>query len=922
MILLVFSVHGNLYLDEEFLRCVESGREACVQSYEHFRRATELLVRGKYDSAYVNFRLSFDLLEGVDLPHWKTYLLYILIRSGVRSIYIIDYRFPDSAEISEYLQALDSLSRLSYLRPLYFVGKKLYNVHVAHLPPLSDTIISFFNWNVRTHEPVPVYAYYSEFTTDTLLSPYFNLEILAFNWLWRSMNYGLLREEDLQFLRELLDYGGPELRASYYAIMGRLLAQKGYYESARMYAWHLEKLRDSIESKPGLVILNNGIGDFYLIFLKNLMQSLNYYLSALDILDSLGVRHAQIYATINNNTGMAYYHLGEYEKGIHFLRRALKVQREIVGGLDSGASNMMSNLARAFYGAGMYDSAIFYTVETIKLRKRIYGRNSDQVLLKMLELAKIHMRLGDTSEARRILTRAREIEWDPSKSIYPPFYIYARFLELYETFEEKDSAYFYLNLILSDSSSMQATFIPFYLLEKIVFMLSMNEDSSVVDSVEILLDEVLNRVRGLTFVSPYDRKRILSILIKSLSEAIPLMVRRGVSAGKIIEVSEYFKGRLLMEDVAFSSDRVVDSLNRLLYAMTGKGSSIEEIAEVERSIGNRRWMLRKRFQMQEIPVVNEGTAMLGFVVSDSFLISYLMSRSDTDIYMVPILRDSLAELVRRYLSNPDIRTYSELLYHLTLSPWENRLEGYKRVVLSLHDFLRNVSFISLFSGEDYVVEHPYSLYRVFSFYSYDEPCRVGGPVLAVGRNFPASGAGNIGKLVYAEREAARVMDIMGGDLEWGNFSDKGEFQRGFSDYRLLHFATHIVVDDTPRILLEDDGDGVQQINIFDVISTMRVGDAVVLSGCRSGTGKPINEWEGLMNLTRAFVYAGARCVVTSLWEVNDLATYIYMSRFYKALKEGETMDMALKEAALYMLRNTGLDSPVYWGAFTLTVFRR
>jgi len=101
-----------------------------------------------------------------------------------------------------------------------------------------------------------------------------------------------------------------------------------------------------------------------------------------------------------------------------------------------------------------------------------------------------------------------------------------------------------------------------------------------------------------------------------------------------------------------------------------------------------------------------------------------------------------------------------------------------------------------------------------------------------------------------------------------------------------------------------------------------VGKLVVLSGCRTGLGKFINDWEGLFNLTRGFVYTGARCVITTKWDINDMASYQLMKKMYEFLSKGHPVDLALKEAQRYLLEETGLSSPVYWGAFTLTVFGR
>ncbi len=917
MLQVLIALNGAVFIDEGLLECADSGRGACVLSRQLFERGSEFLLSGRYDSAYVYFRRSFESIEGLPLDLWKTYLLYLLLRTGTKQSYVVDYRFPDSEELLRYMALMDTLSRMSILRPLFLAAGRAVGIHVMHGAPIADTTIPYFNTGIRTHMRVPVYVPYAEFTLDTILTPYFNAEVFAFNWTWQSMNFGFVRDSDMRVLRNIFRLENPHLRIFYFSVMGRILAQRGYYESARSHAWYVENLVDSLEYGLATAVAYNNLGDLFLIFLKDPIQSLRYYLTSLKVLDSIGIGHSKTYATVCNNVGMAYYNAGRPERAVAMLRRALRVQMEIVEEPDAEASNIMSNMARAFEDMGMYDSAILYTLETIRLRKRIYGENSDQVLLKMLELARLYATVGDTSRAMGMLHEAQSIRWNPARSIYPPAYIYRNFYEIHHALGNRDSAYFYIGLLLSDSSGLQAAYYPYFLLKYLNLRLSM-EDSIPADTIPFLLDEILTRLQGLTFTTPYTRRIQLESMLGDLSRAVPLMVDRGVPAGAIVRLGEYFKGRILVDEVEFSRDRVVDSLTRLLYSISGRGASLEELLQVEGALERRKWELGRRFRMDHIPPVREGEALLGFVVSDSFLISYLVSRRDTFIRMVPVLRDSLWNLVGKVVSRPDIRIYSSALYGLTLAPWEDHLHRYGRVALSLHDFLRNVSFLSLYTGRDYVVEHPYSLYRVFSFYSYDEPCRIEGPVLAVGSDFLSSGPENPGRLVYASREVSKILNLMGGRAGWSG----RDSLKDFSGYQLLHFATHILVDDTPMILLESPEGTVRRISLYDVLSSIRVGEAVVLSGCRSGAGRPINGWEGLMSLTRAFVYSGARCVVASLREVNDMAAYIFMDRFYEALSRGEAMDTALRKAALYMLRNTGLDSPVYWGAFTLTVFRR
>ncbi len=92
---------------------------------------------------------------------------------------------------------------------------------------------------------------------------------------------------------------------------------------------------------------------------------------------------------------------------------------------------------------------------------------------------------------------------------------------------------------------------------------------------------------------------------------------------------------------------------------------------------------------------------------------------------------------------------------------------------------------------------------------------------------------------------------------------------------------------------------------------------MVLSACQTGLGQEV-KGEGLVGLTRGFMYAGSPRVLVSLWNVNDLATSELMKRFYrKMLEEGLPATAALRAAQLEMQQETQWDSPYYWAAFTL-----
>ncbi|MEP6944704.1 MAG: tetratricopeptide repeat protein [Acidobacteriota bacterium] len=148
---------------------------------------------------------------------------------------------------------------------------------------------------------------------------------------------------------------------------------------------------------------------------------------------------------------------------------------------------------------------------------------------------------------------------------------------------------------------------------------------------------------------------------------------------------------------------------------------------------------------------------------------------------------------------------------------------------------------------------------------------------------------------------------------------------GLSQYRYVHFATHGFLDtERPGLsalvlsTIGRDGkprDGFLRAN--DIYNMKLPAELVVLSACQTGLGKEV-KGEGLIGLTRGFMYAGAKRVVVSLWSVNDRATADLMTKFYRGmLKDNERPAAALRAAQIEMWKQKKWQSPYYWAAFTM-----
>jgi len=143
-------------------------------------------------------------------------------------------------------------------------------------------------------------------------------------------------------------------------------------------------------------------------------------------------------------------------------------------------------------------------------------------------------------------------------------------------------------------------------------------------------------------------------------------------------------------------------------------------------------------------------------------------------------------------------------------------------------------------------------------------------------------------------------------------------------YRYIHLAAHGVIDEEyparSGILLSDGGDS-QEDGVLQMSEVMRLkmrADLVTLSACRSGLGQLV-KGEGIIGLTRSFLYAGADSVVVSLWDVNDLSTAALMKSFYANLKNGLPKDEALRQAKLQLLhgQKRAWQQPYFWAPFVL-----
>jgi CHAT domain-containing protein/Tfp pilus assembly protein PilF len=314
--------------------------------------------------------------------------------------------------------------------------------------------------------------------------------------------------------------------------------------------------------------------------------------------------------------------------------------------------------------------------------------------------------------------------------------------------------------------------------------------------------------------------------------------------------------------------------------------------------------------------------------------------------------ENLRHLLRRPGSNrAALQASARRLYERLVRPAEGRIAQARRILVSPDGPLRTVPFAALMRGDRYLVEWK-AVHSTLSATVYAE-IRRSRPGEADPREerlaafgaplYPRPGAGAAADpevrgllrrgwaftpLPSTRKEVQAIATLYPqGHAYLGREATEEKAKALGPDSRLIHFACHGLLDERfplnsalaltlPEHPVEGQENGLLQA--WEIFESLHLdADLVTLSACDTALGKEMGG-EGLVGLTRAFEYAGARSVLASLWGVADYATARFMARFYRYLRDGKPKDEALRAAQLDQIRQKGGTShPFFWAAFEL-----
>ncbi len=320
----------------------------------------------------------------------------------------------------------------------------------------------------------------------------------------------------------------------------------------------------------------------------------------------------------------------------------------------------------------------------------------------------------------------------------------------------------------------------------------------------------------------------------------------------------------------------------------------------------------------------EDTTLVEFLVMEQETVVWIVDRGASRALRLPLPRAELVERVgglRRALAEhaplADVERLARALDARLLGPARPHLRA-ERLLLVPHDALHYLPFAALRSAAGRWLVEEYELAALPSAsvlrYLEGKGRSATGPVVALGN----PDLGPALALRYAEREARAVGQLhQGASVLVGGEATEARLKALAPGARILHLATHGELDERAplrsALLLAPGGADDGRLEVAEVLGLDLQASLVVLSACETGLGR-LSRGDELVGLQRAFLYAGTPTVVTTLWKVDDRASFVLMREFHTRLT-ARGPARALREAQRATLAEA--PHPFAWAGFGL-----
>ncbi|WP_293079647.1 tetratricopeptide repeat protein [Okeania sp. SIO3B5] len=779
----------------------------------------------------------------------------------------------------------------------------------------------------------------------------------------KALNY---YEQALPLRREVGDRRGEAITLNN---IGRVYDNLGEKQKALNYYEQALPLRQEIGDRRGEAVTINNIGYIY-NDLGETEKALNYYEQALLLFEQVGDRRREGIAL--NNIGHIFHKLGETQKALNYYQQVLSINQQIA--YPSGEAGSLNNIGTIYNELGEAQKALNYFQQALPLFQQVGDRGGESSTFNNIGLAynnlgekqkalnyyeqalPLKQQVGDRDGEAITLYNIASLKRDQGKLRESLTFI-EKSLEIIEDLRTKIVAQ---NLRTSYFATVQ-NYYQFY----INLLMELHKQNP---------DEGYDR-KALSVSERSRARSLLDILAESGAD-----IKTGV-APQLIAQEKQLLQKLNTLDQARQLNTPgynFDELKQQIETLSNELQQLEvKIKQNSPRYANLKYpepLTASEIQQQ---VIDKDTILLQYSLGEEGSYLWLVTPTEISSYELP-KKSEIETLARQFreeiISLSPVPETGNKLSEILLSPVANKLEN-KRLLIVGDGILQTIPFAALpltsgnEGGQDYqplIVNHEIVTLPSSSSISIlreqvegrtpapKKVAVIADPVfadndprfqiasqpkketetnnltaMALTRSLEDFIGSSFNRLEATRQEAEAILALVPDNLKQLSLDFDANRETAInldlSQYQIVHLATHGLLNESqPELsglvlsLYDETGKGKPGfLQLNDIFNLEMPAELVVLSACKTGIGEEIRG-EGLVTLTRGFMYAGAKRVVVSLWSVEDNSTSKLMQNYYqKILETGKNPVEAMRETQLEMLSSDNWKAPYYWAPFVV-----
>ncbi len=733
-------------------------------------------------------------------------------------------------------------------------------------------------------------------------------------WARTMLGYVALLRDELETARSEYSvavdlFFGMELRAEALTPLvglGRVYNSMGDVENARRcYLRVLDTSREVGDRVNEGHALNN-LGTLEYLF-GDITLSAQYFEKSMDLAEETGNVRGTI--TPATNIALAMQYLGRYDDADAILNRALESSED--ADLGDLVPMILNRLAQNRTRQGRFNAAVGIYNRLLEFEGTIPKKVHDEAVYGMaFSLAWL-----DKPQAALDVIDGR-IDWPPVRELeYPVSWLKAKcYLALEQPAEALEWAVA-ADRFVSDLEVSRSGWVVARITSQCY------RDMGRTDEAVVWFDKMLERFDSLrtSFSDPVWREQAIGVF--SLIDGCGVLLERpdmspGEKREQLFNLVQRFKMRTLF-------DRITEPRQR-----TESATRLAALPPID---------LRTLQQL----VLEPGELFLDFAVGSRTGYLFAVTRDSLRVVEIPGINSELENKVTLYRQlvvgetdargAPDIGLISAEMGAAVLGGVTDLVGSATRLLVSPMMYYSGIPFVELVvegdeTGSRALIEtHEIQMVPSATVLSWlrslDQRDVADRPEISIVAVTPTSG----GQLTGARREVDRLANRYRDVMETSNLAGF-EMAESSRSVGVVHVAAHFEIDDEnpwfSGILLGDPDAGGEfradpYVRAGDIANRRIPVDLAVLSGCESAVVRSDIGSEGVAGLTSAFLSAGARSVVATLWRVDDAVTADLMRHFYDGLAEGLTVVEALRAAQLLVRAEPDTRAPFYWAGFVV-----